>query len=99
LRAVAVIAMHALDDPLLPYEGADIGPGTPDQLPVESALAAWAEHDSCGHTPAESTTGEGGAVLTWPDCTAPVSLHQLPSGGYDRPAIASDIIAVMVAAR
>ena len=54
VRPVPVTATHALDDPVLPYAGGGIGgvgPGVPEQLPVESAIAAWAVHDGCGATP------------------------------------------------
>jgi polyhydroxybutyrate depolymerase len=97
-RAVPVVAMHALDDPVLPYSGGPI-PGTgysvPEQLAVETALAAWAAHDGCGTAVGTKATEEG-ATLVWPDCAAPVVLHRLTRGGHDWPRIASDLIVAMV---
>ena len=101
-RPVPVTAMHALDDRVLPYAGGRIGgvgPGVPEQLPVESAIAAWAVHDGCGATPEVSTAGDDGEVLAWPDCARPVVLYRLSSGGHDWPAIASDIITGMATSR
>jgi polyhydroxybutyrate depolymerase len=98
-RPVPVVATHALDDPVLPYEGGLIGgiaSGIPEQLPVESAIGAWAAHDGCGSTPAESTADDG-AIVTWPGCTTPVVLHRLATGGHGWPAMASHLIAEMAA--
>lgn len=98
VRPIPVIATHALDDPVLPYSGGAISgvePGVPDQLPVETAMAAWAAHDGCDARPNVSTDGDGGDVLTWPDCATPVVLYRLSSGGHDWPAIASDLIVTM----
>jgi polyhydroxybutyrate depolymerase len=102
VRPVPVTAMHALDDPVLPYAGGPIGgvpSGIPEQLAVEAAISTWAEHDGCGPTPEESALPGGGALLKWPDCAAPVVLHRLPSGGHDWPPLASTLIAEMAAGR
>ena len=53
-RAIPVVAMHALDDPVLPYAGGPIGGvagHVPQVLPVEEAIGAWAARDGCGSTP------------------------------------------------
>ena len=100
-RPVPVIAMHALDDPVLPYQGggvADVDPSVPGTLPVEDAIAAWAARDGCGSPPAISTQADGSAVLAWPDCATPVVLHRLSSGGHDWPSVASDLIVGLVTA-
>jgi polyhydroxybutyrate depolymerase len=97
-RPVPVVALHALDDPVLPYTGGPIGgvpSGIPEQLAVEAAIGAWARHDGCGPIPEESTLPGGGVLLTWPDCAAPVELHRLPRGGHDWPPLASTLIAEM----
>ena len=97
-RPIPVIAMHALDDEVLPYAGGRIGgvgPEVPEQLSVERMMAAWAGHDGCGTTPESSTDEQGADVLTWPDCTGPVVLHRLPEGGHDWPAAAGGLIAGM----
>jgi len=101
-RPVPLMALHALDDPVLPYAGGKIGgvgSGVPERLPVEVAVAAWAERDGCAATPAVSTADDGGAMLTWSDCAAPVELHRLSSGGHDWPALASELIAEMTTSR
>jgi polyhydroxybutyrate depolymerase len=101
VRPVTVIAMHALDDPVLPYAGGTIGgvgPGVPEQLPVEMAMAAWAERDGCGMMPVSSADADGAGVLTWPDCTTPVMLYRLPAGGHDWPGAAAGLIAAMATA-
>jgi len=99
-RPVPVLATHALDDPVLPYAGGPIGvaPGSPPQLPVEDAIAAWAVHDGCGSPPATSALADGALVLAWPDCAASVQLYRLPSGGHEWPAVASSLIAGMMTA-
>jgi polyhydroxybutyrate depolymerase len=101
-RPVPVVAFHSLDDPVLPYLGGKIGgvgPGVPEVLPVEDAIAAWAQRDGCGSPPATSPMEDGSAVLAWSDCAAPVVMHRLPSGGHDWPAVASRLIAQMVTAK
>jgi polyhydroxybutyrate depolymerase len=100
-RPVPVVATHALDDEVLPYGGGVIGgvaSGVPDQLPVEAAIGTWAAHDGCGSPPEVTATDDGGAILTWPGCAAPVVLHRLASGGHAWPALASQLIAEMAAA-
>jgi polyhydroxybutyrate depolymerase len=96
-RPVPVVAAHALDDPLLPYDGGPLGFGS-TQLAAEDAVGAWATLDGCGATPLTSESADGAAILTWPDCAAPVVLHRLSSGGHDWPAIGSDLIVDMVMA-
>ncbi len=49
-------------------------------------------------SPVVSQNEDGSAILTWPGCEAAVVLHRLPSGGHDWPAIASGLIAELVAA-
>jgi polyhydroxybutyrate depolymerase len=101
-RPLPVVATHALDDEVLPYQGGTIGgvaPGVPDQLPVESAIGTWAAHDGCASTAAEAANGDGGAVLAWLGCEAPVVLHRLASGGHAWPVLASRLIAEMATSR
>lgn len=100
-RPVPVVALHALDDPVLPYAGGPIGgipSRIPEQLAVEAAIATWAAHDGCGLTPEIAKSEDGGALLTWPECTAPVELHRLASGGHGWPAFASGLIVEMATA-
>lgn len=93
-RPVPVVALHALDDPVLPYSGGRI-PGTPswfpELLPVEEAVAAWAARNGCDAGPV-TTPSEGGVVLTWQGCDAPVELHRPDTGGHAYPALASELV-------
>lgn len=94
-RPVPVVAMHALDDEVLPYAGgaiAGVGPGVPPTLGVEEAVGAWAVHDGCGSPPTVADQADGSAVLSWPGCAAPVVLHRLPAGGHAWPSVATGII-------
>lgn len=93
-RPVPVVALHALDDPVLPYSGGRI-PGTPswfpELLPVEEAVAAWAARNGCDAGPV-TTPGAGGAVLASEGCDAPVELRRLDAGGHAYPALASELV-------
>jgi polyhydroxybutyrate depolymerase len=94
-RPVPVVAMHALDDDVLPYAGGAIGgvgSGVPPTLAVEEAIGTWAVHDGCGGPPSVTEAADGSAVLSWPDCAAPVVLHRLPTGGHAWPSIATSLI-------
>jgi polyhydroxybutyrate depolymerase len=100
-RPVPVVAMHALDDEVLPYAGGPIGgvgSGVPQILAVEEAIGRWAAYDGCGPNPETDARADGSAVLRWPDCAAPVTLHRLPSGGHAWPVSASDLIVELLAA-
>jgi polyhydroxybutyrate depolymerase len=100
-RPVPVIAMHAVDDPVVPYEGGplpDVPAFVPPVWPFEEAIGTWAGHDGCGPIPEEAAQADGSTVLTWPDCTAHVTLHRLPTGGHDWPVTASDLIVELLAA-
>jgi polyhydroxybutyrate depolymerase len=98
-RPVPVLSMHALDDPVLPYGGGPLpgfSPQGPVQLPVETAVGTWAQHDGCGPEPETAEAADGTAVLTWPDCEAPVVLRRSVSGGHDWPEDASPLIVDMI---
>jgi polyhydroxybutyrate depolymerase len=100
-RPVPVVAMHAVDDPVLPYDGGPIGgvgAYVPEVLPVEEAIGTWAGNDGCSGSPVVTQNEDGSAILRWPGCEAAVVLHRLPSGGHEWPAIASGLIAELVAA-
>jgi polyhydroxybutyrate depolymerase len=97
--AIPIVALHALDDPVLPYGGGHI-PGTPpeypDVAPVEQGLAAWAGRNGCTSGPAITEQPDGGAMLAWVGCAAPVVLHRLATGGHDIPALAAGLVREMV---
>lgn len=96
-RPVPVVAMHALDDPVLPYDGGMVGGGGPRVRAVEEALGAWAERDGCDPDP--STRGlDGGVVeLAWGECAAPVRLLRASAGGHDwAPAASAQVVAMLL---
>ena len=70
-------------------------PGTPswfaELLPIEAAIAAWAARNGCDAGPI-TTPSEGGAVLAWQGCDAPVELHRLDTGGHAYPPLASELV-------
>jgi polyhydroxybutyrate depolymerase len=82
-RPVPVVAMHALDDPVLPYDGGMVGGGGPRVLAVEDALAAWAEHDGCDAEPSTRVLDGGVVELAWAGCAAAVRLLRASVGGHD----------------
>jgi polyhydroxybutyrate depolymerase len=97
---IPIVALHALDDPVLPYAGGHIPgtpPGYPDVLPVEQGIAAWSTRNGCASGPVLSEQPDGGAVLAWEGCAASVVLHRLATGGHDIPALAAGLVREMVA--
>jgi polyhydroxybutyrate depolymerase len=98
-RPIPVVALHALDDPVLPYAGGRI-PWTPASypavLPVEQAMAGWAARDGCSGSPVTSDDADGGSILSWQDCVAPVVLHRRVRGGHGYPSLASELVREMV---
>lgn len=68
----------------------------PEQLPVEAAIARWAVRDRCTGGPTTTDLPDGGAVLAWDGCLAPVELHRLASGGHDYTPLASGLLRDMV---
>lgn len=100
-RPVPVVATHAVDDPVLPYAGGQIpiAPSWfPAQQPAEEAIAAWATRDGCSGDPEVTPDADGGAVLEWQGCAAPVVLHRLAQGGHAYPALASELVRGLVVA-
>jgi polyhydroxybutyrate depolymerase len=98
-RPVHVVALHALDDPVLPYGGGRIAGAPPSYAqvrPVEQAMADWATRNGCPGGPVTVEEPDGGAVLTWEGCASPVVLHRRPAGGHDYPALASALVREMV---
>jgi polyhydroxybutyrate depolymerase len=101
-RPVPIVALHALDDEVLPYAGGRIAgtPGWfPDQQPVEDAIARWAIRDRCVGGPVTTDRPYGAAVLIWPGCQAPVVLHREATGGHAYPALASQLLQEMITVR
>jgi polyhydroxybutyrate depolymerase len=98
-RPVHVVALHALDDAVVPYGGMDATarrPWSSGQLPVEAAMADWAARNACAGGPTITPAQDGGALLAWQGCDAPVVLFRLADGGHRYPAQASDAVRAMV---
>jgi polyhydroxybutyrate depolymerase len=94
-RPVSVVALHALDDAVVPYGGGDTTgrrPWASGQLPVETAMGDWAARNACAGGPNVTPTEDGGALLEWQGCVAPVVLHRLVAGGHRYPAQASEAV-------
>ena len=91
-RPVPIVAMHALDDPVLPYVGGMVGGGGPRVLAVEEAIGAWAARDGCAEVPVARVLEEGVVELAWQDCAAPVLLIQAAAGGHEWAPTASERI-------
>lgn len=92
---IPVVAFHALDDEILPFEGGTVSGAPsnyPNVLPVENVLAQWAAHDRCASEPETTALREGVVRLAWQKCSAPVVLYRLPSGGHNWAAIATDTL-------
>jgi polyhydroxybutyrate depolymerase len=98
-RPVPIEALHAVDDDVLPYAGGHI-PGTPASFPgvlaVEPQMARWAARNGCTGGPVVSEQPDGGAIMTWEGCAAPVVLHRLPSGGHAYAPLASRLVREMI---
>jgi polyhydroxybutyrate depolymerase len=98
-RPIPVLALHALDDDVLPYWGGHI-PGTPtwypDVEPVERAMADWAARNGCAAGPIATDGPDGGWVLDWDGCSARVALHRLASGGHAYAHLASLLVRDLV---
>jgi polyhydroxybutyrate depolymerase len=100
-RPIPIAAVHAVDDEVLPYEGGQVA-GAPSwyarQLPIEQGMAEWAVRDGCTGGPAMTEQQDGGAILVWEACAAPVVLHRLASGGHDYSLLGSELVREMVRA-
>ena len=98
-RPLPIVAFHAVNDPILPYEGGPVR-GAPRAYPevigVEEAMSAWATRDGCTGGPVTTELPDGGAVLTWNGCLAPVVLQRLARGGHRYPAMATQVVRDMI---
>ena len=79
-RPVPVLGIHAIDDPVVPYEGGRVVIGPTDELPpviaTETWANNWAHRNGCDLRPLEQVSG---AVhhLHWVGCDADVELYRL----------------------
>ncbi len=87
-RPVAIIQLHAVDDPVLPYGGGHVE-GTPAGFPAvigaEDTANAWAARDGCTGEPIDESLAGGVLRRSWTGCAAPVVFYRLPSGGHAWP--------------
>jgi polyhydroxybutyrate depolymerase len=64
-----VLAIHAVDDTLIPYDGGDLLGLPSDAVSVPSRMAAWARQNGCAATPSHRQENDWVTVTTWTDCT------------------------------
>jgi polyhydroxybutyrate depolymerase len=91
-KPVPLVALHALDDPVLPYAGGQVGgapPGYPEQLPIEDVMAHWSANYGCKGA-ATSTPIDGATQLDWQGCSAPIRFLRVATGGHDWAAATND---------
>jgi len=80
-RPIPVVSAHALDDEVVPYRGGDISYDL-RQLPVEAAMAKWAEFDRCESEPTSQRLSHDVVRMSWQGCAAPVVHYRLKRGGH-----------------
>jgi len=79
---VAVLAIHAIDDPIIPYKGDG------DYLTAVPAwTSAWAQRNECGLIPEVDISHATYKWETWSDCAgdASVILYTIDGGGHTWP--------------
>jgi polyhydroxybutyrate depolymerase len=67
-RPMAILDVHSIDDPLVPYGGL---PSPPNQYPLPSVpawLAGWARLDRCRKGPMVQATATGQTLRRWTGC-------------------------------
>ena len=67
-RPMAILDVHSIDDPVVPYGGL---PSAPNQFPLPSVrawLAGWARLDRCRKGPTMQTVANGQALRQWTRC-------------------------------
>ena len=87
-RPVPIVQVHAVDDPVLPYDGGTVGgapAGFPPVLAAEAVAAAWAARDECGGAARDEAPAAGVMRRTWAGCAAPVTYYRLSAGGHGWP--------------
>jgi polyhydroxybutyrate depolymerase len=85
-RAVPILAIHSLDDPVNPYDGAA---GSPPYWTygVEEALRLWADRNGCEADPAEERLSSDVTRLAWSSCRdgSAVEFYRLAGSGHTWP--------------
>lgn len=82
-QPIAVLHMHGLADPILPYKGG----GAFAIRPVEEIMSSWAELDGCGGSPTVDNPAKTVKHTTYASCQAgtAVELYAIEGGGHDWP--------------
>ena len=90
-RPVPVIAFHGTGDPIVPYEGGELGdrfnPVKQVFPAVRDFVAEWAARNGCALDPVESPVVPTVSRLEYPNCTdgAAVVLYSVSDGGHTWP--------------
>lgn len=66
---VPVLAVHAVDDSFIPYQGGDLLGLPSDAISVPDRMAAWAKQNGCNPTPSHRQENQWVTVTTWTGCT------------------------------
>lgn len=80
-RPIAILALHGVKDPILPYEGTKGGGpwGPAWGYPVEAAIARWVTLDGCSPTPRTTAVSSTITRRVWRGCRSGVSVQAMIS--------------------
>ncbi len=85
-RPIAVLALHGMKDPVLPYAGQPGGGvwGPAWGYPVEAAVARWVQLDGCTSGPTTSAVSASISHRVWSGCNGGVTVEAMISskGGH-----------------
>jgi polyhydroxybutyrate depolymerase len=84
---VPLVAFHGTDDDVVPWDGGSVLFGLAEALPVEDAVAAWAERNGCSDEVTEERVGDEVVHRVWDGCPddATVELFVVDDGGHTWP--------------
>lgn len=87
-EAVPVLAIHARDDEIVPYEGSDVTVAIPEWL------AGWVGRDGCEGDPITENSDAGVTIEHWSNCqgNAEVISYSYAVGGHGWPEGTAEII-------
>ena len=83
-RPMPVLALHGLNDNVVPYDG---GTSLAMEPPIQDWAKAWAMRDGCSLTPAKTTPVDTVTVQSWSSCQgdSEVILYTLANHGHSWP--------------
>ncbi len=89
---VAVLHVHGLDDPIVPYSGGEsIEGGLPTFPPVEQGISQWAEWNNCSESPEVNTSGSvTHTVYSGCEASAVVEVYTIEGLEHDWPSGAGE---------